>query len=45
MSLHGSAWAIYRRLLGLVGPYRGVLLLALLGLVVEGAAEIGRAHV
>ncbi|MFN7137494.1 MAG: lipid A export permease/ATP-binding protein MsbA, partial [Thermomonas sp.] len=27
-----------RRLLGLVGPYRGVLLLALLGLVVEGAA-------
>ncbi|TCT22487.1 lipid A export permease/ATP-binding protein MsbA [Thermomonas haemolytica] len=38
MSLPPSAWAIYRRLLGLVGPYRGVLLLALLGLVVEGAA-------
>ncbi|MFN3311439.1 MAG: lipid A export permease/ATP-binding protein MsbA [Thermomonas sp.] len=38
MSLPPSAWAIYRRLLGLVGPYRGVLLLALLGLLVEGAA-------
>ena len=33
-----SPWSIYRRLLGLVGPYRGVLLLALVGLLLEGAA-------
>lgn len=33
-----SPWAIYRRLLGLVGPYRSVLMLALLGLVLEGVA-------
>lgn len=34
----GSPWRIYRRLLGLVRPYRWALLLALLGLLVEGAA-------
>ncbi|WP_240126201.1 lipid A export permease/ATP-binding protein MsbA [Thermomonas alba] len=38
MSLSPTAWAVYRRLLTLIVPYRGMLLLALLGLLVEGAA-------
>ena len=33
-----SPKALYRRMLGLTGAYRGVLLLALLGLLLEGAA-------
>ncbi|MFT4177916.1 MAG: ABC transporter transmembrane domain-containing protein, partial [Thermomonas sp.] len=33
-----SPSAIYRRLLGLARPYRAVLLVALVGLVLEGAA-------
>ena len=31
-------WPIYRRLLGFAGPYRGLLWLALLGMLVEAAA-------
>ncbi len=38
MSKPASPWAIYRRLRGLAKPYRGVLLVALLGLALEGAA-------
>ncbi len=38
MSETASSWAIYRRLRSLATPYRGVLLVALLGLVLEGAA-------
>ena len=38
MSEAASPWAIYRRLRGLATPYRGVLLMALLGLALEGAA-------
>src|SRR5690606_29219148 len=38
MSDTASPWAIYRRLRGLATPYRGVLLVALLGLALEGAA-------
>lgn len=38
MSEAASPWAIYRRLRGLATPYRGVLLVALLGLALEGAA-------
>lgn len=38
MSVDLSPRAIYRRLLALAKPYRAVLLVALLGLVVEGAA-------
>lgn len=34
----GPLWPIYRRLLGLATQYRSVLLIALLGLVLEGAA-------
>ena len=33
-----SPWATYRRLLGLARPYRGVLLVALVGLLLEGVA-------
>jgi len=33
-----SPWAIYRRLLGLARPYRAVLLIAFVGLMLEGAA-------
>src|SRR5690606_7249103 len=33
-----SPWAIYRRLRGLAAPYRGVLLVALFGLALEGVA-------
>jgi subfamily B ATP-binding cassette protein MsbA len=33
-----SAWPIYRRLVAFAGKYRGLLLLALLGMVVEAAA-------
>ncbi|RPE81770.1 lipid A export permease/ATP-binding protein MsbA [Vulcaniibacterium tengchongense] len=33
-----SPWRIYRRLLRFVAPYRGVLLVALVGLLVEAAA-------
>ena len=38
MSEHASPWAIYRRLLTLVRPYRTVLFIASIGLVLEGAA-------
>lgn len=38
MSEAASPWAIYRRLRSLATPYRGVLLVALLGLALEGAA-------
>lgn len=38
MSETASPWAIYRRLRSLATPYRGVLLVALLGLALEGAA-------
>ena len=38
MSDTASPWAIYRRLRGLATPYRGVLLVALFGLVLEGVA-------
>lgn len=34
----GPLWPIYRRLLGLAAQYRSVLMIALLGLVLEGAA-------
>ena len=34
----GSAWPIYRRLVGYTHPYRGLLLLALVGMLVEAAA-------
>ena len=33
-----SPWSVYRRLLGLVHPYRAVLFIAFIGLVLEGAA-------
>ena len=33
-----SPWPIYRRLLGLSAPYRGVLAVALVGLLLEGLA-------
>ena len=33
-----SPWPIYRRLLGLSGPYRCVLAVALVGLLLEGLA-------
>ncbi len=38
MSETASPWAIYRRLRSLATPYRGVLLVALLGLALEGVA-------
>ena len=38
MSGSTETWAIYRRLRGLATPYRGVLMVALLGLALEGAA-------
>jgi len=34
----GSAWPVYRRLAGFTRPYRGLLLLALVGMLVEAAA-------
>ena len=38
MTSSTSPWAIYRRLLGLARPYRAVLLIAFVGLMLEGAA-------
>ncbi|GAB3365729.1 lipid A export permease/ATP-binding protein MsbA [Lysobacter rhizosphaerae] len=38
MTSSTSPWAIYRRLLGLARPYRAVLLIAFIGLMLEGAA-------
>lgn len=38
MSGQSSVWPIYKRLLGLASSYRGVLLIAMLGLAFEGAA-------
>lgn len=34
----GALWPIYQRLLGLAAQYRGVLMIALVGLALEGAA-------
>ncbi len=36
-----SPWQTYKRLLGFAGPYRGLLLLALLGMLIEAAAGAG----
>jgi len=36
-----SPWPVYRRLMGLARPYRGLLLLGLLGMLVEAAAGGG----
>ena len=33
-----TPWAIYRRLMGFTRPYRGVLLVAMVGMLLEGAA-------
>jgi subfamily B ATP-binding cassette protein MsbA len=38
MSTSESAWRVYRRLLGFARPYRGLLLLAGLGMLVEAGA-------
>ena len=37
----GSAWKVYRRLLGFARPYRGLLALAALGALIEAAAGSG----
>lgn len=34
----GSAWPIYRRLVGFSAPYRGLLLVAVIGMLLEAAA-------
>lgn len=38
MSMESTAWQTYRRLLGFARPYRGLLLLAGLGMLIEAAA-------
>ncbi len=41
MTESNSAWDTYRRLLGFTGPYRGLLGVALIGMVIEAAAGGG----
>ena len=41
MNEHDGAWPTYKRLLGYAQPYRALLLLALLGMVIEAIAGAG----
>lgn len=41
MNEHDGAWPTYKRLLGYAQPYRSLLLLALLGMVIEALAGAG----
>ena len=38
MSRDGSAWQVYKRLMGFARPYRGLLALAAVGMLIEAAA-------